>query len=317
MALLARRLVQLVGVLLVVTFFSYLLLNLLPGNVAVAVLGPNATAAGIAHVTAELHLNQPLPQRYIEWLWQVLQGNFGESYHTHEAVSTSLAQRLPVTIELLVISQILAFAFAIPLGILAALRPWGWLDNISSITAFGFLALPPYVLGVILVLIFAVSLHWFPATGYTPFLTDPGANIHDMILPSITLAVGSLAVYLRVLRAEMIATLQEDYITMAVAKGMPTWRILTRHALRPSTIALVTVAGLNVGALIGGAFLVEYIFALPGVGVLATESIFSKDYLVVQGIVVVVAVAYVVVNFCVDLLYLFLDPRARGVQTLG
>jgi len=314
--LLVRRLVQLVGVLFVVTFLSYLLLNLVPGNTAAAILGPSATKASIARVTAQLHLSDPLPVRYVDWLWQLLQGNLGQSYLTHQPVSQALAQRLPCTIELIILSQILALAFAVPLGIAAALRPGGWLDNVAGATAFGLLSLPPYVLGYVLVLFFAVDLHLFPATGYTPITSNVASNVHTLILPAITLAVGSAAIYLRVLRAEMIATLQEDYITMAVAKGLPTWRILTRHALRPSTIALVTVGALNVGALFGGTFLVEVVFSLPGVGSLLLQSISTKDYLVVQSIVVVFAVAYVVLNFLADLAHPLLDPRLRGVAKL-
>lgn len=312
-----RRLVQLVGVLLVVTFLSYLLLNLVPGNTAVAILGPGATKASIAQVTAQLHLNQPLPVRYVEWLGQLVRGNLGQSYLTHQPVAQALGQRLPCTIELIIMSQIIALVVAVPLGIAAALRPGGWLDNVASAGAFGFLSLPPYVLGYVLVLLFAVDLHLFPATGYTPLTTNVASNLHDLVLPSITLAVGSIAVYLRVLRAEMIATLQEDYITMAVAKGMPTWRILTRHAFRPSTIALVTVGCLNVGALFGGTFLVEVVFSLPGVGSLLVESISSKDYLVVQAITVVFAVAYVLLNFLADLAQPLLDPRLRTGSGLG
>jgi peptide/nickel transport system permease protein len=185
------------------------------------------------------------------------------------------------------------------------------LDRISTGVSFGFLALPPYIVGVVLVLLFAVTFHWFPATGYTPLTQNPFENLRSLLLPSITLALAELATYMRLLRADMIATLQEDFITMARAKGMPPWRILWLHAFRPSSFSLVTVVGLNFGRLIGGTFIVEILFALPGIGELTVQSIFSTDYLVVQGTVLLVAVGYVLVNFLVDLLYVVIDPRVR------
>jgi peptide/nickel transport system permease protein len=214
---------------------------------------------------------------------------------------------------LLVLSQIIALAVAVPLGILSALRPGGNLDKAAGAGSFGLLAFPPYVLAVLLVLAFAVRFRVFPATGYVPFTEDPLGNIRDLLLPAITLALGSIAIYVRVLRAEMINTLQENFIIMARSKGLPTRQILLRHALRPSSFALVTVAGLSVGGLIGGAFLIEQVFALPGIGLLTLQSVYDHDFLVVQGVVLVVATVYVVVNFLVDMLYLVIDPRTRHV----
>ena len=308
-----QRVVMLLIVLLLVSFLSFLLANLLPGNPAIDILGPVATKSGIAEIDRQLHLNQPLLIRYFDWLGGVLRGNLGQSYHTGQPVSQALAQRLPVTAELLVLSQIISLALAVPLGILSALRPGGRLDKVTGAGSFGLLAFPPYVLAVLLVLVFAVRFRIFPATGYVPFTQDPIGNLRDLLLPSITLAIGSTAIYIRVLRAEMINTLQENFIIMARAKGMPTWHILLRHALRPSSIALVTVVGLNVGGLIGGAFLIEQVFALPGIGLLTLQSVYDHDFLVVQGVVLIVATAYVLVNFAVDMLYLVIDPRTRRV----
>jgi peptide/nickel transport system permease protein len=196
---------------------------------------------------------------------------------------------------------------------MSALRPGSSLDKAAGAGSFGLLAFPPYVLAVLLVLVFAVRFRVFPATGYVPLTQDPLGNIRDLLLPAITLALGSIAIYIRVLRAEMINTLQENFIIMARSKGLPTWQILLRHALRPSSFALVTVAGLNVGGLIGGAFLIEQVFALPGIGLLTLQSVYDHDFLVVQGVVLVVATVYVVVNFLVDMLYLVIDPRTRHV----
>jgi len=186
--------------------------------------------------------------------------------------------------------------------------------NVATTGTFGMLALPPFVIAPVMVAVFAVGLHWFPATGYVHLTDDPFQNLRSLTLPSLTLGLGSMAIYMRVLRTDMIATLQQDFITMARAKGLPTWWILLRHALRPSTFTLVTVGGLNVGTLIGGAFIVEYIFQVPGLGLLTINSIYARDYLVVTSTTVLVAGGFVVVNLLVDLLYTFLDPRVRSAR---
>jgi peptide/nickel transport system permease protein len=311
---LAKRLLQLVPVLFAVSALSFLLLNLLPGDPTIAILGPSATAENVAKLRHELHLDQPLPTRYVHWVGRSATGDLGKSYVSSQPTTEALKQRLPVTLELLLLSQLLALAIAVPLAILAALKPNGLLDRLSTSTAFGLLAMPNFMLGVLLIYLFAVKFHFFPATGYTRFSESPYENLRSLVLPSVTLGVAELAVYLRLLRTDLIATLQEDYIAMAKAKGLPTSRILLRHALRPSTFSLITVTGLNLGRLIGGAFIVEYLFALPGIGSLTVESIFKRDYIVVQGTVLLVAVGYVLANFLVDLLYGFVDPRVRHAR---
>jgi peptide/nickel transport system permease protein len=303
-----------VPVLFAVSAMSFLLLNLLPGDPTIAILGPSATEENVAKLRHELDLDKPLPVRYVTWLGHSVTGDLGKSYVSDQPTAEAIKQRLPVTLELLLLSQLLALLVAVPLAIFAATKPNGLLDRLSTSTAFGFLAVPNFMLGVLLIYVFAVRLRWFPATGYSRFSESPIENLRSMALPAFTLGVAELAVYLRLLRTDLIATLQEDFITMAQAKGLPRWQILLRHALRPSTFSLVTVAGLNLGRLIGGAFVVEYLFALPGIGSLAVESIFKRDYIVVQGTVLLVAVAYVLANFFVDLLYGFLDPRVRHAR---
>jgi peptide/nickel transport system permease protein len=305
------RLTYLILVLLAVTLLTFLLLKLLPGDPAINILGPSATPAAVAQIHHHLGLDKPLPVQYLNWLGNALKGNLGKAYQNNQTTVSALRQRLPVTIELLIISQLLALIISIPVAIYAAYRPNGWFDRISTTTAFGLLSIPDFIVGVLLVLIFSVRLHWFPATGYTPISQNLYQNLRSMVLPSITLAVGELAAFVRLLRTDMIATLQEDYITMAKSKGMSDRHILLRHAFRPSSFSLVTVLGLNLGRLIGGTFIVETIFALPGIGDLAIRSIFSRDYLVVQGVVLVIAVGYVLANAAVDLLYTVLDPRIR------
>jgi peptide/nickel transport system permease protein len=314
MIFVAKRVAFAIVVLFVVTLLSFVLLHNLPGDPCIAKLGGSATKQGLAQCRHQLGLDKSIPAQYFTYLNNSLHGNLGTSYLNGQSVSKSIRQALPITIELLIVSQLIALIVAIPLGILAAVRPDGVFDQLSTGVSFGLLAIPAFMLAVLLVYLFAVTFKIFPATGYTPLTQDFGQNIRSIILPSLTLALGSLAVYMRVLRTDMIATLREDFITTARAKGMPTSHILLRHAFRPSTFALITVAGINIGTLITGAFLVEYIFQLPGVGLLTLNSIYSRDYGVVQASVLVVAVGFVLVNLAVDLLYVAIDPRTRHAR---
>jgi peptide/nickel transport system permease protein len=311
---LLRKVALLIPVLFVVTFLTFLLIHLLPGSPCYQILKASATPANVAKCTSQLHLNQSIPVQYIDWLRQSFTGNLGQSYLNNEPVRTLIAQALPVTLEIMIFSQLIALVIAIPLGVVAGYRPDSRFDRSATTGTFGLLSIPSYVLAVLFVFAFAVKIHGFPATGYIRLTDNFPQNLRSVFLPSLTLALGSIAVYVRVLRADMIATLQEDFITMARAKGMPTWWILLRHAFRPSTFSLVTIAGLNIGTLIGGAFIVEYIFALPGIGFTTVNSILQDDYLVVQGCVLLVAVGFVFVNFFLDLIYPLLDPRVRHAR---
>ena len=311
MGLIARKLAGLIPVLLAVSALTFLLLTLLPGDPAFAILGPSATHDAVIKLHHQLGLDQPMVVRYGHWLAHVLTGNLGRSYLSSQPVLSAIKERLPVTVELVLLSQFVALLFAVPLGILAGRRPNGILDRVSTGGAFGFLAVPNFVLGVVLVYLFAVRYHLFPATGYTPLTKDPFQNLRSVVLPVITLAMAEIAAYLRLLRSDVITTLQEDYIVMAKAKGLPDRRIMLRHALRPSLFSLVTVAGLNFGRLIGGTFIVEIIFQQPGIGLLSIQSIYGRDYVVVQGTVLLIAVAYVLANFVVDVAYGLIDPRVR------
>jgi peptide/nickel transport system permease protein len=313
----AARLAQLVVVLLVVSGVAFLLLNQLPGNPVITLLGPAATPEAVAQLTRQLGLDRPAWLRYFIWLGNALRGDLGSSYVNHQTVLLSIEQRLPVTLELLALSQVIALALAMPLGIIAAMRPGRAIDRIASSGAFFLLSVPGFILAELLVYLFAVRYNLFPATGYVHLTEDPLQNLRSLTLPSITLGLGSMAVYMRVLRTDMMATLRQDFITMARSKGLPTWWILLRHALRPSTFTLVTVGGLNVGTLIGGAFIVEYIFQVPGLGLLTINSIYARDYLVVTSTTVLVAAGFVIVNLLVDLLYTFLDPRVRSARFAG
>ncbi len=307
--LLLRKLPSLLATLLAVSVLTFLLTSLLPGDPVLQILGPEATPEARAAVRADLGLDDPLPVRYLHWLGDALTGDFGRSYRTNQSVAGAIAERLPVTVEIGLLAIGIALLLAVPLGMLSAYRAGQRTDKVISGASFGLLAVPNFMMALLLIYVFAVSLSLFPATGWTAFTDDPVANLRSALLPALALAVAEMAVYTRLLRTDMIATLQEDFVTMARVKGVSTRRILFRHALRPSSFSLMTVAGIQVGAVIGGSVVIETLFALPGVGRLLFDSVVQRDLLMVQGVALVIAVAYVVVNFTVDILYAYLDPR--------
>jgi peptide/nickel transport system permease protein len=286
-------------------------LSLLPGDPTTQILGVTAGEEARAQLRQEMGLDQPLVVQYATWLGGLLTGDFGTSYVSRVPIAGELAERLPVTLELLAVAQIVALGLAIPVGVAAARRAGRALDQALTALSFALLSTPVFVLGVLLILLFAVTWQVLPATGWTPISVDLGWNLTSVLLPAVTLGCGQLAVYARLLRTDLIATLQEDYITLARARGLSPRRIMWRHALRPSAISLITAVGLNLGALIGGTVIIETLFGLPGVGRLIVDSIFSRDYLAVQGGVVLISVGYVAVNFAVDLVYAAVDPRIR------
>lgn len=306
---LARRAGHVAAVILILSLATFLMLELLPGNMADALIGENARPEDVARIEAQLGLDQPLPQRYLQWFGNALQGDLGKSPISGEGVAQAIAHRLPVSLQLMLYAQVLALLIALPLGVLAGYREGSTLDRALSSAAFGVLAVPHFVLGIVLILVLAITLGWFPATGYVPFGTDPLASLRSMTLPSLTLALVEAPIYMRLLRSDIAATLKEEFITVARAKGLPDWKILFRHALRPSSFTLITVMGINIGHLIGGAVIIETLFALPGVGRLLIEAITKRDYLVLQGVVLFIGVSFVVVNLIVDAIYTFLDPR--------
>ena len=306
-----RRLLYLVPVLLAVTVLTFLIAALLPGDLAYVMLGDQATPEKIAALRQQMGYDLPLWQRYLQWLGNVVLGDLGRSFRTGEAVLGAVLDRLPVSIELMILAQLIAFSIGVPLAILCAVNRGGTVDRFLTGVAFGKLSMPSYLVAILLIYLFAVKLNWLPATGYVPFTEDPLGNLRSFLLPALTLGFGEWPVLMRVLRSDMIATLQEDYIAMAKAKGLRPARILLVHALKPSSLTLVTVAGINIGRLIGGALIVESIFALPGIGRLLVGAIYARDFIIMQGVVLFVAAAFVIVNFLVDLLYALLDPRIR------
>ena len=306
----AKRLVALVVILFFVSLGTFFLVHLLPGNPAFTILGPNATPHNVALIDGQLGLNRPLYEQYFIWLGNVFRGNLGQSFVTHETVVSLVKNALPIDIELVIISQTFAFLVAVPLALLVARRPNKGLDRYSTAATFACLALPAFIIAPLMVLFFSVDIHIFPGpASYVPLTQDFWANIHAMLLPAIVLAIGSTVIYYRLLRNDLIATLQEDFITMARSKGLSDRRILLRHALRPSSVSMLASAGVNIGALIAGAFVVEYLLQLPGLGYTLVASINQDDYVVVQGVVLIVAAAVVVVNLIVDFLFTVVDPR--------
>jgi peptide/nickel transport system permease protein len=306
-----RRLLYLVPVLIAVSLLTFLVAALLPGDLAVAMLADEATPEKVAALRSEMGLDQPLVVQYLHWLGSALIGDLGRSLRTGEKVLSAILQRLPVTVELMLFAQLVALAIGVPLGILCAVRNGGAVDRLMTAIAFGKLSLPAFMLAIVLIYLFSVRLKWLPATGYVSLNEDIVANLRCFVLPAVTLGFGEWPVLMRVLRSDMIATLQEDYIAMATAKGLRRWRILLVHALKPSSLTLVTVTGINIGRLIGGTVLVETIFALPGIGRLLIGAINARDFVVLQGVVLFVATGFVLVNFVVDMLYGVLDPRIR------
>jgi peptide/nickel transport system permease protein len=307
-----RKLVTLVPTILLVSALTFFLTSLLPGDPALLVLGsaePNAEA--IAAVRHDLGLDKPLPVRYLNYLKDTASGDFGRSYRTRQPVLEAIRERLPVTLEIGLVALASSILIAVPLGVLSAYRANKPVDRTITTVSFGLLAIPSFMTALLLLYLFAIYIPILPATGWTRLTDDPVENIRSVILPAMALGIGQLATYTRLLRSDMIATLQEDFVSMARAKGLPTWRILFRHALRPSSFSLLTIVGLQVGALIGGAVIVEQFFALPGVGRLLYESITQRDLVMVQGVVLFLALATVFANFSVDLLYSVLDPRIR------
>ncbi|GAC1417000.1 MAG: ABC transporter permease [Burkholderiaceae bacterium] len=306
-----RRLLYLLPVLVAVSLLTFLIASLLPGDLAYVILGDQATPEKVAALRHEMRLDEPIWWRYCSWLRHVLEGDFGRSFRTGQTVLQAVIERLPVSLELMVLAQLGALAIGIPLAIACAVRNGSVFDRFMTGSAFSMLSVPAFLSAILLIYLFAVELRWLPATGYVPLEEDPLGNLRCFVLPALTLALSEWPVLMRVLRSDMITTLQEDYIAMARAKGLKPSRILLVHALKPSSLTLVTVTGINIGRLIGGTVIVESIFALPGIGRLLLGAIYTRDLIILQGAVLFVAFGYVLMNFVVDLLYAFLDPRIR------
>jgi peptide/nickel transport system permease protein len=286
---------------------------LLPGDPALAFLGEANMRDKVAYeaMRKELGLDRPLPVQYAIWLGKAVQGDLGRSVRTHEAVTAALAARLPVTIELAAVSLGIALLIAIPVGIVSATRPNSKLDTVATVMAVSGVALPEFFVGILLIYVFAVGLQLLPPSGYVPLAAGLWPNLKSIILPALSLGLALNAVTMRQVRASLIEVMGEDYITVARAKGVSEGAVIRVHALKNAMIPVITVIGLQVGRLFGGTVVVETIFAFPGMGRLAADSIFFRDFPALQGVVLVMALAVLVCNLLTDMLYAYVDPRIR------
>ena len=311
--MIASRLMRLVLTLLSVSFITFMLLNILPGDAVNALIPIDAQQDRefVEQVREEFGLNDPLMVRYGRWLGDAVQGDLGDSMVTSRPVTDEITHRLPITFELMFVSVGLSLLLAVPLGVFSAYREGRRPDRvISGFTQFQ-LSMVPFVTGLILIYVFALKLGWVPATGWNRLSNGLGPNLKTVALPALSLAITEVAIYTRILRSDMILTLKEDYVLSARAKGLTNRFILFRHGLRPSILTLVTVIALSMGSLIAGVVVIEYLFAIPGIGRRLLSAIGQRDFYMVQGITLVITVAYVVVNTVADLVYTVVDPRIR------
>jgi peptide/nickel transport system permease protein len=304
-----RRLLEAVPILLGVSLLTFLILHLTPGDPAVLIGGPTASAEDIENIRTRLNLDRPLPEQYLTYLGGLLRGDLGESLQRRERVIDMILVRLPNTVQLAVAGLVVTL-IGIPLGVIAATNRNTLTDLAVTNLALVGLSVPNFWLGLLLIVWFSVDLRWFPAAGLAQPWWGP-AGLQSLVLPAITLGVGGLALIARLTRSGMLEVLGQEYVRTATAKGLPRRLVVYRHALKNALIPVITVLGLNFGYLLGGAVVTESVFAINGVGRLAVDSILSRDYAVVQGCVIFIATTFVFVNLLVDLSYALLDPQIR------
>jgi peptide/nickel transport system permease protein len=306
-----RRLVMLVPVMLVVGVVVFALVHLTPGDPAAVILGDRATAEDIERLRDQLGLNEPLPVQFVSWFGNMLRLDFGESIFLGEPVMQALRYRAEPTILLTLYALIFQIAIGVPAGVLSAVRHNSLIDRLLTVVAISGSAIPTFFLGILLILIFAVRLRWLPAGGYVPPGEDLVGHFKSMLLPAFALGFSAAGLIARLVRSSMLDVMREDYVRTAQAKGVPDRLVIVRHALRNALIPALTVIGISAGALLGGAVVTETVFTIPGMGRLVVQSIARRDYPVIQGAIVTIAFAYVLVNLLVDLLYVYADPRVR------
>lgn len=304
-----RRLLETIPILLGVTLLTFLILHMSPGDPAVLIGGPTATAQDIANIRARLNLDRPLPEQYLTFVGNLVRGDLGTSLQRREPVWNMIRVRLPNTV-ILAIASLIVTLIGVPLGVIAASRQNSITDfTLMNVSVVG-VSIPNFWLGLLLIVWFSVDLRWFPAAGIThPWWTADG--LKSLVLPAFTLGVSSMALVARLTRSGMLDVLQQDYIRTARSKGLDERAVIYRHALRNTLIPVVTIIGLNFGALLGGAVVTETVFAINGIGRLTVDSILSRDYAVVQGCVIFIATAFVLINLLVDLSYALLNPQLR------
>lgn len=307
----SKRVGRSVVVVLLVTIAVVALLSLAPGSVSQVMLGENATPEALATLDSKLGLNDPVWVQYGTWLSDAVRGNLGVSPLTGQSVTEAIVERVPVTLQLALMGLTISLIVALVLGVVSASRPGSATDRVINGVTSIFLSVPAFIAGPVLIYFFAIQVNYFPVTGWSRMEDGLGENLRSALLPALAISLTEIAAFHRLLRTDLVGTLREDYVAAARAKGMSSTYVMLRHALRPSTFSLVTVAGINLGRLIGGTVVVETLFGLPGLGQLVALSITSRDVIMVQGVVVFIAIAYVGINALVDLSYGLIDPRVR------
>ena len=309
MAFLIRRLLLTLPILFIVSVVCWSMINLIPGDPATVILGPEASEQAKEQMRDQLGLNKPLVVQYTDWLNGVLHGDLGESLVDGTPVSQLILQRLPVTLELALGTFLVSLTIAVVAGILSASNRGTWIDYLSTGFALGGISIPHFWLGMMFIIIFAVNLGWLPASGFEPFFQNPVANITAMILPVLATGLRESAELTRMLRSSLLEELGSDYVRTAFSKGLSKRVVVIKHAVRNALIPFVTASGLQIAALLGGLVVTEQVFQLPGVGRLIVESIEQRDFTVVQGAVLTVTAIVVIINVLVDVLYAVIDPR--------
>lgn len=302
-----------IPVIFLISLIAFSIVLLLPGDTALAMLGEEGARDEVRYqnLRQELGLDLPVPVRYMNWTASALSGDLGTSLRTGEPVEEAILRRLAPTMQLTVMALLIAIAVALPVGIVSAVRQKTWFDSLGTLFALSGLAIPNFWLGILLIIVFAVWLRWLPPSGYVPIWVDPVQSLKLMLMPSVALATGLMAVILRQVRSAVLEVLREDYVVTARSKGLAERRIVNKHALRNALIPVVTVIGMQIGRLFGGAVTVEIIFSIPGMGRLAVDSIFFRDFVTLQAIMLVMATAVLLTSLATDVLYAYLDPRIR------
>jgi peptide/nickel transport system permease protein len=311
LAFIARRALAALPVLAMVAVFVFLMLRLTPADPAAIIAGDNANAQQVAAIREKLGLDRPLLAQFAIWSGKLLQGDLGESFFFKKTVAELIAQRLEPTLALATVTLLLSIAVAVPLGVLAAWKHETWIDRaVMALSVFGF-SVPVFVIGYVLIYLFAIELGVLPVQGYRPIAQGFAGFIERLILPAVTLSVIYVALIARITRAAMLEILNEDYIRTARAKGLTDRQVLIHHGLRAAAVPIVTVIGIGVAILIGGVVVTESVYGIPGIGRLVVDAVLARDYPTIQAVVLLFSVAYVLINLLVDLSYVFLDPRIR------
>ncbi len=306
-----KRLLVAIPTLLIISIFVFSLQKLLPGDPILAMAGEERDPAVIELLRERYRMNDPVVYQYFYWLGSVVQGDFGVSLRTNQPVLELIGQKLPVTIQLAIMSMFFALVIGVPIGILAAVKQNTWIDYVSNIVALSGLSIPNFWLGIMLILLVSVQLGWLPASGYESIFVDPVRSIQTMIMPSFVLGNALAATLMRHTRSAMLSVMKSDYIRTARAKGLSNWQVVLSHSFRNALLPIITLSALLFGELLAGAVLTEQIFTIPGFGKLIVDAVFTRDYAVVQGVVLCTAIGFILMNLLADVVTVLLNPRMR------